>query len=160
MLSAAPLAAAPNDSPSATVTQLLDGWRAGDFDKASAALAPQFRLLTLRKGERGPDLQVEEREQLVQAMRKLKAGAWDVRLGAIQQNRDASGIATVWAPYTFYLNGKKSHCGIEAYTLYRLESGWKIVSFSDTHLWQGIDARCVDRALSRKASAAASATRR
>lgn len=35
-------------------------------------------------------------------------------------------IATVWAPYDFHRDGQFSHCGIDAFTLVKVESGWKI----------------------------------
>lgn len=37
-------------------------------------------------------------------------------------------IATVWAPYTFHLGDKLSHCGIDVFTLLKTVQGWKIVS--------------------------------
>lgn len=37
-------------------------------------------------------------------------------------------IATVWAPYTFHLGHKLTHCGIDVFTLLRTTEGWKIVS--------------------------------
>jgi hypothetical protein len=37
-------------------------------------------------------------------------------------------IAAVWAPYTFHLNTRLSHCGIDVFTLLKTAQGWKIVS--------------------------------
>ena len=36
------------------------------------------------------------------------------------------GIATLWAPYDFYRDGKFSHCGIDAFDLVKSPEGWKI----------------------------------
>lgn len=42
-------------------------------------------------------------------------------------------IAQVWTPYSFYVNDSLSHCGVNAFTLYKDESGhWKIVGIVDT----------------------------
>jgi hypothetical protein len=142
---ASPAAAARDEEPAAAVHQLLDGWRNADFERASAVLAPEFRLLTLRRDPAGPRLDTDAREHLLGSMRGLTAGTWDVRLGKLAVQRHDSGIATAWAPYTFYIAGKKSHCGIEAFTLYRLKEGWRIVEFADTHLWNGAEAQCLDR---------------
>jgi hypothetical protein len=38
-------------------------------------------------------------------------------------------IATLWTSYDFHLDGKYSHCGVDAVTLVRTDAGWKIVSF-------------------------------
>jgi hypothetical protein len=143
---ASPATAAQEEDPAAAVRQLLDGWRNADFERASAVLAPEFRLLTLRRDPAGPRLDTDTREHLLGTMRGLSAGVWDVRLGKLAVQRHESGIATAWAPYTFYISGKKSHCGVEAYTLYRLKDGWRIVEFADTHLWTGSEAACLDRA--------------
>lgn len=35
-------------------------------------------------------------------------------------------LAMVWAPYSFYLKGKFSHCGIDTFQLIRTAKGWKI----------------------------------
>jgi ketosteroid isomerase-like protein len=37
-------------------------------------------------------------------------------------------IATLWTPYDFHVDGKFSHCGVDAFTLVRTDAGWKIAS--------------------------------
>lgn len=145
MLAALVAAAAGAMEPAAVVRQLLDGWREADSAKAQATWAPDFRLFTLRNDGEGKRLDQDTRERLSKSMRALKPGGWDIRLGQTVLQQDQTGIATLWAPYTFYLSGKKSHCGIETFTLYRLNEGWKIVQFADTHLWNGTEAQCADR---------------
>lgn len=39
-----------------------------------------------------------------------------------------NNIAVVWAPYTFHLGEKLTHCGIDVFTLLKAAAGWKIVS--------------------------------
>lgn len=114
---------------------LIDGWREADKAKATDVLDSTFRLVTLREGDDGPNVEIDTREHLLSTMDQLKPGLWDDRLGDLEVKIDATGIATVWAPYTFYLRGKLSHCGIETFQLYRKADGWKIVNFADTHLW-------------------------
>ncbi len=41
-------------------------------------------------------------------------------------------MATAWTPYEFYFNGKRTHCGVDAFQFYKTEKGWKIISISDT----------------------------
>ncbi|HEX5818172.1 MAG TPA: hypothetical protein VFY20_04800 [Gemmatimonadales bacterium] len=38
-------------------------------------------------------------------------------------------LATLWTPYDFHVDGKFSHCGVDAVTLVRTDAGWKIASF-------------------------------
>ena len=41
-------------------------------------------------------------------------------------------MAQVWAPYTFYLDKKWRHCGVDAMELLKLNGAWKITQLSDT----------------------------
>lgn len=42
-------------------------------------------------------------------------------------------LAQVWAEYQFYVNDKMSHCGVDAFQLFKNEDGdWKIIQISDT----------------------------
>lgn len=41
-------------------------------------------------------------------------------------------LASVWAPYKFYLNGKVSHCGTDSFQLVKTDAGWKIQYIIDT----------------------------
>ncbi|MDA0327831.1 MAG: hypothetical protein O2958_02280 [Gemmatimonadetes bacterium] len=41
-------------------------------------------------------------------------------------------MASIWAPYTFYLNGAVRHCGINSIELLRDREGWKVTQLSDT----------------------------
>ena len=145
LLATSPAFGAAPQTPVGAVRTLLDGWYEGDAVKAASSLSPEFRVATLRRAEAEAHVDIQTRESLIAAMANLTHGGWDVRLGRISVEADKTGIATVWAPYTFYINGKKSHCGIETFQLYRLTAGWQIASFADTHLWNGSEAACVDR---------------
>ncbi|MBC9031305.1 nuclear transport factor 2 family protein [Sphingomonas sp. JC676] len=37
-------------------------------------------------------------------------------------------IAMVWAPYTFLIDGKIHHCGVDHFDLVRTSGGWKILN--------------------------------
>ncbi len=36
------------------------------------------------------------------------------------------GLASVWSPFAFYLNGKLSHCGTNSFQLVKVNGQWKI----------------------------------
>ena len=36
------------------------------------------------------------------------------------------GMAVAWVPYTFHINDKFSHCGVDIFTLMKKENDWKI----------------------------------
>ena len=39
-------------------------------------------------------------------------------------------IAMVWSPYNFWVNEEFSHCGIDVFTMFKTDAGWKISSVS------------------------------
>lgn len=41
-------------------------------------------------------------------------------------------LATVTTPYSFYFNGKLSHCGVNSFQLVKFAGEWKIVYLIDT----------------------------
>lgn len=42
------------------------------------------------------------------------------------QIHQQDNLASVWAPYAFYLDNKLSHCGVNSFQLIKLKTGWKI----------------------------------
>jgi len=47
-------------------------------------------------------------------------------------------VAMVWADYSLFVDGTRSHCGIDIFTLLRVDDEWKIASITYSH----IDAPC------------------
>jgi hypothetical protein len=41
-------------------------------------------------------------------------------------------LATVWTPYDFHIDGKFSHCGVDAFELVKTVDGWKITGAAYT----------------------------
>lgn len=115
------------------VKRLIDGWREADPVKVRAVLHRDFRLVTLRESSAGPQAETESLEHLLQSVDHLKPGNWDDRLQSEEVRIADSGIATVWARYEFYVDGKRTHCGTELFQLYHMSDGWKIINFADTH---------------------------
>lgn len=48
----------------------------------------------------------------------------------VEENNGA--LATVTTPYTFYYNGNRTHCGVNSFTLVKLNGKWKISYLIDT----------------------------
>lgn len=46
-------------------------------------------------------------------------------------------IASLWAPYDFFLDGEFHHCGIDAVQLLKVDGAWKIANFSWTTITEG-----------------------
>jgi len=137
----------PSSEPAAArkaVTDLLDSWREADAAKGDAVLHKDFRYTTLReiydgddparKGE-APSVDTATRDSMMGVYRGLKPGSWDDRLTGVSVHVDDTGHAMVWGRYRFSIEGKLTHCGAASFQLYRMKSGWQIVSFADSHFW-------------------------
>ena len=67
----------------------------------------------------------------------LLAGLKDIDDGFRERYWDATvltdgNIASVWAPYDFFRNGKFSHCGVDLFYLVKESKEWKIAHFGYT----------------------------
>lgn len=41
-------------------------------------------------------------------------------------------MAMAWIPYDFHVNGEFSHCGVDIFSLIKIENDWKFISASYT----------------------------
>lgn len=64
-------------------------------------------------------------------------------------------FAQVWGRYVFFVNGKVSHCGVNAFHLVRTDTGWRIAGAASTMEPQG----CTEEEKARKTSLPAPATK-
>ena len=126
------------------VQDLLDSWREADAAKGDAVLHPQFRITTRRDNFASDDTErhgtppfvsVADRAAMMRIYANLRPGSWDDRLSGISIRVDPSGVAHLWGRYRFSMDGRLSHCGVAAFTLYRLGGRWQIIEFADTHHW-------------------------
>lgn len=116
----------------ATVDKLFDGMRAGDSAAVRSVFDPSARLQTAYFIQTGkPALRAETIDKFVAAVGTPHDEIWDERIWHYDVNIDGL-LATVWTEYTFYAGDKMSHCGVNAFQLFKGESGWKITQITDT----------------------------
>ncbi|RAJ98005.1 putative lumazine-binding protein [Larkinella arboricola] len=138
----APLAAAFAQSDDekavrATITQMFDGMRKADTTLFKAVFVPGASLQSVVKNKDGlASVRNESIAGFITSVGKQKPGVLDERLSAYDVKIDAE-LAIAWTPYVFYYNGQKSHCGVNVFTLVKLQDGWKILSIIDTRRREG-----------------------
>jgi hypothetical protein len=107
-----------------TVQAFFDTMTAKDVEGARAILQPQGRFHAMRMRDGKPDVRAFSNEEYfadLQASKQLmRERIWnpEVRINGL--------IATMWAPYDFWIDGKLSHCGVDAFDLIKTGDGWKI----------------------------------
>jgi hypothetical protein len=115
-----------------TINTLFDAMRKGDSTLLRSVFSKDMILQSIsnNKGEKAI-LSVEKADDFVKAIGKPHAMIYDERIifGDIKIDGD---LASVWAPYKFYLDDKFSHCGVDVFQLMKTTSGWKIIYIVDT----------------------------
>jgi hypothetical protein len=125
---------APNAETAAvkkTVTTFFDGMRRGDSILVRSTLAPGAVLHTISSRTGATQLGVEKTNNFLKAVGTPHPDVWDERITFERVLIDAN-LASVWAPYQFYLGSKFSHCGYDSFQLVKYADGWKIVHIIDT----------------------------
>ncbi len=115
-----------------TVAAFFDGMRRGDSTMVRRTLAPAaiFHGISGKPGQ-PPTLEIESINDFLKAVGTPHSEIWDERVQFERVLIDAN-LASVWAPYEFYLGGKFSHCGYDSFQLVKLADGWKIAHVIDT----------------------------
>ena len=107
-----------------TVQVFFDTMTAADVDGARKVLQPQGRFHAMRMNAGKPDVRAFSNEEyfadLQAAKSKMQERIWNPEV------RIHGSIASVVAPYDFWIDGKLSHCGVDMFDLIKTEEGWKI----------------------------------
>jgi hypothetical protein len=123
----------------AVVEGLFDAMRAGDSTAMRAALHPSATAATAFLREGVPTLTRETSlDGFVQAVGTPHADVWDERIWDAEVEVDGP-LATAWMKYAFYAGETFSHCGVDAFQLFKGQEGWKIFHIADTRRQEGCE---------------------
>jgi hypothetical protein len=103
-------------------------------------VTPEIRMQTIGRGASGSDSvltvpfgnflrSIASIPDTVQIEEKLKS---------ISVRVDGN-LAQAWTPYEFRVDGKMSHCGVNAFQLFRDQGTWKILHIIDTRKREGCE---------------------
>jgi hypothetical protein len=114
------------------INNMFDGMRNADSVAIMQAFSPNAIMQTIAKTKQQSDtIRGNTVEQFASSVGKRKAGSLDERITFSQISIDAN-LAQVWTPYQFFLDGKFSHCGVNAFHMVKLNGQWKIQYIIDT----------------------------
>lgn len=90
------------------------------------------------RGTAGVQVVTEPLDSMVALLGRPHAEVYDerIRFDAI---RIDGPLATVWAPYRFYLGERFSHCGVDAFQLVKQNGEWRIQYIIDTRRREGCE---------------------
>ena len=107
-----------------TVQAFFDTMTAKDVEGTRKIMTTdgRFYAMDLRTPERSPQSFTGEEyfARLQKQQQTQRERIWNPEV------RVHDSIASVWAPYDFWIDGKFSHCGIDLFDLIRTADGWKI----------------------------------
>jgi len=115
-----------------TINTLFDAMRKGDSTLLRSVFSKDMVLQSVSNDKNGKAvLSAENADGFVKAIRTPHVSVYDERIvfDGIKIDGD---LASVWAPYKFYLGDKFSHCGVDVFQLMRTVGGWKIIYIADT----------------------------
>ena len=119
----------------AVVDQLFAGMRQSDSAAVRQVFASEAQLHTVSNDR---TLRQTSLAQFLTAIGTPHDEVWDEQVTSYEVRIDGP-LATVWTPYRFYRGEAFSHCGTNAFQLYRSPDGWKILQITDTRKKEGCE---------------------
>ena len=123
-LRAAAQSPSDRDAVLAALQVFFDTMTARDVEGARGILVPQGRfhvIDTIKQGSEPRSFANEEYFAQLQASKQtMRERIWNSEV------RVHGSIASVWTPYDCWIDGKLSHCGVDAFDLIRTAKGWKL----------------------------------
>ncbi len=127
-----------------TIQAMFDAMRAGDSSALSPLFAPEMQMMTTWYDKEGqPQFRLGSKERFLNAVGTPHDKVWDERIFGYDVQIDQT-MATVWTPYAFFAGEDFSHCGVNAFQLYKSTEGWKIAQIMDTRQRQGCKTEATD----------------
>ena len=136
---AAVIIAVANHAPPAAAAQTPAADQAAVVAVAESALAAVSRsdfvaftdlmldsAVTFAAGERNGQFRLRFSTRAQQ--RATPTGAKYTERGFRPEVRISGPLAMVWLPYDFYRDDKWSHCGVDAFTLLKVDGRWRIAT--------------------------------
>lgn len=114
----------------AAIQQVFDGMRAADPAMVAAVFAENARFAVVRSRDGLSEISTPSVAEWIGAIGE-SGGSWDEQVYDVDIQVDEN-VASAWVPYTFYLEGLISHCGVNSIELLLNGDNWEITQLSDT----------------------------
>jgi preprotein translocase subunit YajC len=123
---------ADQDAIKQTVNKMFDAMRKGDSTLLRSTFVKGIAFQGVANKKDGSvALETENADDFIKAIGTPHKGVWDERV-TFKDIKIDGPLASVWAPYKFYLDDKFSHCGVDVFQLMKTKDGWKIIYIVDT----------------------------
>lgn len=123
---------AQNKEVQQTIETFFDGFHQKDSLKMKSVCAEKMLLQSISEGKAGTKLWDERTSEFYKSIATIPSDVL-FQENILSYNIQVDGtMAHAWTPYEFYINGKLSHSGVNAFTLFKENDKWKIIHLIDT----------------------------
>jgi hypothetical protein len=120
------------DSVKAVINKMFAAMKNADGASLKECFADSAIMQTIGRNKEGKTvIRNDGTAGFIDFVSKEKQGAADERISFETVKIDGP-LAIAWTPYSFYYNGKFSHCGVNSFQLVRINGTWKIQYLIDT----------------------------
>ena len=127
---------AQNQEIQKVVDTFFEAFHAKDTLKLQALCEDTMILQSISENAKGTKLSNEKPQVFFKSIASIPAELKFQEIILSYSIQVDGSMAHAWTPYEFYVNGKLSHKGVNAFTLFKKDttekSGWKIVHLIDT----------------------------
>lgn len=123
-----------------TIETFFEGFHARDSVMMKTTLDERVVVQTIGKAKSG-ELQLHH-EKISEVLKGIVSIPSEMTYKEVLHGYEIKidgAMANVWTPYSFFLNGKFSHCGVNSFQLFQKEGSWKIIYLIDTRRREGCD---------------------
>jgi len=115
-----------------TINTLFDAMRKGDSTLLRSTFAKDIVFQSVANKKDGSvALVTENANDFIKQISTPHKEVYDEQIVYNDIKIDGD-LASVWAPYKFYLGKTFSHCGVDVFQLMKTKDGWKIIYIVDT----------------------------
>ena len=120
------------------VAQLFKGMELGDSALVHRCFMSEVTLASLKTNKEGRTILSREGsiKDFYKAIGTPHPEKWYEESWNVRVSIDGM-LAQVWCDYAFYVGNKFSHCGVDAFHLFKDDGKWKIVHLADTRSASG-----------------------
>ena len=129
----------PDKAIKAVINRFFEGMERGDTALLKSSCTANMVLQTYMADKEGKmQVYTEEFADFLTMVGSPSTDQYDERIKFEAIHAEKS-LASVWTPYSFYINRKRSHCGTNSFQLIKTAEGWKIQYILDTRRKQGCE---------------------
>jgi hypothetical protein len=121
-----------NDEVKQVIVTFFKGFHAKDSTIIKSVCAENMILQSISESSKGAQLKNQSSKDFYHSIATIPPTIlFEEKLLDYSIQVDGA-MAHVWTPYEFYINGKISHKGVNAFTLLKENEQWRIVYIIDT----------------------------